>query len=442
MRDRYVVAAHHLPAAAEAAGRVRAAGSEARQRIVHALHKLDVWVETEGFRGFDPHDALKSPLLRRLSFNRRLPGIVFVQLLKRSPVNVRPLLGIRKSYNPKGMGLCLASYVRKHALYGRPEHLTIVDDIAGWLQGHTSAGYHGACWGYDFPWPNRGFYAPAGTPTVVNTAFIGAAFLDLYHHLGRRTCVDVARSACEFILRDLNRLPGPRGFCFSYTPIDRRQVHNASLLGAELLTRVWSVTGESQLIEAARQAVEFTIQHQKPDGSWAYGVGPRERWVDGFHTGYVIDSLTTYMRHTGDTRFRQAIEDGLTFYFRTLLLPDGTPRYYRDKTYPIDVHCASQAILTALGHAEEGGAAAADLATRVALWTIEHMQSDCGAFCYQLRPLYTIRIPYMRWSAAWMQRALTEMTYRWASGGRPLDGGGRVPSAVPSAAGGHDASGS
>ena len=78
-----------------------------------AAARLDAWIEREGFTGWDPHDALNSPLLKRLSFGNRRLGIAWLQLVKRSPFNLRPGLGVPKGCNPKGMGLFLASYPRK-----------------------------------------------------------------------------------------------------------------------------------------------------------------------------------------------------------------------------------------------------------------------------------------------------------------------------------------
>lgn len=375
-----------------------------------AAVKLDDWIEAEDFRGYDPHDALNSPFLNRLSSSNRFLGIVFLQSLKRLPLNPRPALDIEKGYNPKAMGLFLKSYLRKYELFKQPQHLRVAQRMALWLVQHISPGYHGACWGYNFPWPNRGFFAPIGTPTVVNTAFIGFAFLEAYRLLGSSDLLDVARSACDFVLVDLARTVGEHGSCFSYTPLDRRQVHNANMLGATLLARVGAFTGEDRLIETASSAVEFTVGHQRPDGSWPYGVGGREAWTDNFHTGYVLECLHDFIDTTGQENYVPHLEAGLQFYRDHFFLEDGAPRYYSNSTHPIDIHSASQAILTFLKLSSRYPELDS-LARHVAGWTITHMQSREGFFYYQIYRNYTIRIPYMRWAQAWMQLALVELEY-------------------------------
>lgn len=376
--------------------------------LLVASAALDRWIEAEGFRGYDPHDALNSPLLRMLSLRSRLVGIAWLHLLKGMPVNIRPILGIAKGYNPKAMGLFLATYLRKYAFSHESEHAQLAERMASWLRENSAPGFHGACWGYDFPWPNRGFYAPTGTPTVVNTAFVGMAFLDGFKLLGRKDFLEVARSSCDFVLADLARVRGREGFCFAYTPLDRRQVHNANMLGAALLARVGAVTEETELLGVASQAVRFTMDCQQPDGSWYYGVGEREKWIDGFHTGYVLDCLDDFIQAAGCYEYLPQLEAGLAFYLNHFFLENGTPRYYADSTYPVDIHSASQAILTLLRFSDRCPAHR-ELATRVATWTVGHMQSPLGYFYYQIRPQYIIRIPYMRWAQAWMQRALAEL---------------------------------
>jgi UDP-N-acetylglucosamine 2-epimerase len=62
--------------------------------------RLQAYIEAAGFKGYDPYDALNSPVLRFLSFRRKFLRIAFIQLLKRLPVNLRPLLLVKKDYNP------------------------------------------------------------------------------------------------------------------------------------------------------------------------------------------------------------------------------------------------------------------------------------------------------------------------------------------------------
>lgn len=401
-----------------------------------ALAKLDGWIEAEGFVGWDPHDALNSPLLRWIS-KQRVLGIALVQLLRRSPVNVRPVLRIRKGYNPKAMGLFLAAYTQKFVTTRQEKHLERVRFFFNWLIENASPGYSGYCWGYNFDWPNRGFFAPAGTPTVVNTAFIGLSFLSAESVLAASSArpalageswlrfnrsevtsgVDIARNTCQFILRDLHTLrPREDEVCFSYTPIDHRFIHNANMLGAWLLAAVYVRTGEKRLAEAAMAAARFTARRQSPDGSWTYGIAARDGWVDNFHTGYVLVALKRITSYLNTTEFDSALQVGYEFWKTRMFLSGVIPKYYPGRVYPIDIHSIAQAILTFLEFSDMDPSAR-ERAEQVALWAIRNMQDEEGSFHYQVRRAFRIEIPYMRWSEAWMQQALTALcSGRWLSG--------------------------
>lgn len=379
--------------------------------------KLSKWIESQNFRGWDPYDALNSPLLSQLTFGQRRIGQVWVQLLKRSPLNLRPLLGIPKVYNAKGMGLFLSSYWRKYQTSGDSAHLTKVNYFANWLVTHTSPGYRGACWGYPFPWPNRGFFAPAGLPTIVNTAFVGLAFLRLAEEAPAiapelaQQARTIGESACEFISHSLNQhTVNNNELCFSYTPTDKRYVHNANMMGAWLLAGVGALTDNDSYKALAQKAARYTLRHQKADGAWLYGEGSSDHWIDNFHTGFVLTALKAYGRYLHIDEAEAATRLGYTYWKSHFFLEDGTPRYYHNHLYPIDVHCIAQAILTFIAFADEDSEAMA-LAQRTAVWGITHFQAPAGYYHFQHTRYWQNRIPYMRWSQAWMQAALVELIH-------------------------------
>jgi hypothetical protein len=362
-----------------------------------SLARLRGWLEGNGFAGIEPHDALTSPLLRRTPLGRsRFVRLAALQGLRRLPLNIRPLLGIRKRINPVSLGWALKAY-------------TLMDDVAGIersladLKATEVRGYSGPCWGYYFDWQTRADFKPANLPIIVSTAFIGSGLLDVYDRYGREECLTWARRACDFIMNDLNRTPGRKGFSFSYTPLDHHEVYNASILGAALLGRVGAMTREGELVDLAREAIDFVVAGQEPDGSWRYGVGDFYTFIDNFHTGYVLMSLREYIRHTGDRMHIEALRWGELFYREHFFLHGQIPKYYHDRVYPIDAHAAAQSIVTLLDAGD------VETAWGVAGWAIAEMQAPDGYFIYQIHRRFTNRIPYLRWSNAWMMYALARL---------------------------------
>jgi hypothetical protein len=368
-----------------------------RATIADAAARLRAWLERAEYAGVEPHDALTSPIMSASVLGRsRALRLAALQGLRRLPLDIRPLLGIRRRRNAISLGWALSAY----ALIGDDDALARIERTVEELDRLAAPGFSGLCWGYYFDWQTRTDFKRANTPIVVSTAFIGMGLLDAYAATGHTGHLDRARSACEFILHDLNRTPHPHGFIFSYSPDDHEQVYNASILGAALLARVGALTGEREMLDTARAAVDAVVADQRDDGSWSYSRGDHRTFVDNFHTGYVLCALGDYIAASGDKRHRDALERGWGFY-RQRFFDDGeTPKYYHDRLYPIDAHAVAQSIVTLMRFG--------DIATahRVALRAIRTMQASDGAFLYQIHRRFTNRIKYLRWSNAWMLYAL------------------------------------
>ncbi len=368
--------------------------------------RLERYLEATAYKGYDCYDALNSPILSALSMRNKYLRIAFIQAFRRLPVNLRPLLLVPKGYNPKGLGLLLSGCSRLCRWTGDKKYLKKLEHFAMLLRNFASHGHSGMCWGYNFDWQSRVFFVPKFTPTIVNTAFVAHGFLDAYEATKDDAYLHVARSACDFILRDLHRSSDPDGsFSFSYTPIDVLKVHNANMLGAGLLARVFACTGETELADTARDAVRYVVKHQNQDGSWYYADTSFQRWIDSFHTGFVLESLYVYMQSTGDGAFRDSLKSGFSFFLENFFLDDGMPKYLHNKIYPVDIHSSAQGIVSLLRLAELDGRSRSTL-DKLVHWTIAHMQDKRGYFYYQRHKPYTIKIPYVRWSEAWMYHAL------------------------------------
>ena len=322
---------------------------------------------------------------------------------------------VPKVHNAKGIGLFLSGYCNLYriaekgdATFGaKTEILIKIKELAELLITLQSKGYSGACWGYNFDWQARRlFLFPAHTPTVVATSFCVTALLNAYEITKNRNYLDTALSAGNFILNDLNRTEYKSGFLFSYSPLNgNNTVFNASLLGAKVLSQLYSYNKNPLYKETAETTVKAGVEAQNEDGSWVYGMLPVQSWIDSFHTGYNLDAIQTYQDTTGDMQFNKSIEKGFNYYIDNFFLSDGTPKYYHNKTYPIDIHCPGQLFVT-LSKLNKFSKYSA-LAEKVLPWTIDNMQSKRGYFYYQLKKGISSKISYMRWSNAFMFNAMS-----------------------------------
>ncbi|MCA1628913.1 MAG: hypothetical protein LC774_00780 [Acidobacteria bacterium] len=383
--------------------------------LLTAFDELAAWCRARGYAGHDPFDALNSSLFQATPLRRsRLARLAWTQLFKRSPVNLRPLARVPAERNAKGTALfALAWLARARAGGGESradavgEARKLLDDLAG-ARIETA---HGAAWGYNFDWQGRTFFAPEGTPTVVPTAFAARALVEASRFFGDDSYLGLARGACEFILRDLNRTDDTHEeVCFSYTPLDGTRVFNASLLAAEALASVGALTGEGELRETAVRAARYVVRRQRADGSWAYGAENFQSWSDNFHTAFVLTSLARVIDACEDHReeFQPALRRGFDSWHKNFFRADGFPKFTPESDYPADAHSAGAA-LAALAELEDLSPDAPPLARKIARWSLEHLRDPRGFFHYQRRRTHTVRTPYMRWSQAWMLYGLARL---------------------------------
>lgn len=390
------------------------------QKVIDSFRLLREYCEREGFKGWDPYDGLNSKVFQALPFLKKsaLCRLVVIQGFKRSPINLRRIALVPKEYNAKGIGLFLSGYCNLYnAVKANPklaESLGSADslksqinELAKLLISLQSKGYSGACWGYNFDWQARRlFLFPKFTPTVVATNFCATALMESFEITGEKKYLEIALSAANFVIKDLHRSDYKDGFLFSYSPLQGNDtVFNASLLGSRLLSFCYKYTGNEEYRKLAEQSIKACCAGQKENGAWVYGMLPVQSWVDSFHTGYNLDALIAYQEQTGDDKYNKYIEKGFEYYIQNFFEADGTPKYYDNRTYPIDIHCPGQLLVTLarLHKTEEYK----NIAEKVINWTIRNMQDKKGYFYYQLKPGVSSKISYMRWSNAFMFNALS-----------------------------------
>jgi hypothetical protein len=388
---------------------------EQKSRLYESIVRLTGWLEKNDYRAYDTFDGLSASYLRPLTFENKFLRTLLQQGVRRFPVNLRPLLGIKKCHSSKGMGFLARGFIRLHRCTGEEHWGAKANYALRWLIDHQSSGYRGSSWGNHFDYQSRGSYLPKGVPTVVWTSLIGHAFLDGYEHFKNVEYLEIAVRACEHILLELETYQEGEGACISYIPGIKSWVHNANTLGGSLLARTsWHVHDEKYLATALR-AMQYTAQNQRPDGSWWYGERADMHWVDNFHTAYVLDCFKHYAECTGDDRFEENLKRGYDYWKKTFFLSDGTPRYYSHKTLPLDIQCSSQAIDTLVFFSDRDPESL-PLALKIAQWTIAKMQDRDGYFYYRRYSSWLVnRTPTLHWGQATVLCALSGL-YEQLSG--------------------------
>jgi len=370
--------------------------------------ELLAYCRANEWAGYDPYDALNSRMFKALPFlDFKLARLGLTQGVKRCPINLRPLLLVTKTPNSKGIALFLSS-ITKLSKIGLVDGDKDIGAMADMLLTLRSPDERYSCWGYNFDWQSRFVLVPKGIPNIICSTFAANALLDAYEQSRKSQWLDAAVSAADFILTVLFRREGSSKAFFNYTPLGRSEIHNANLFGAALLCRISLLTGRKVFLEPALDAARYSVGKQHDDGSWDYGESRSQRWIDNFHTGFNLVALRQIKQHAGTAEFDLAIHRGLEFYKDHFFLEDGAPRYFHDATYPIDIHSVAQSIIT-LAEFKNLAEGNIPLAHFVLNWGLRNMWDTRGFFYFQKLPHYTVRIPFMRWSQAWMLMALSTL---------------------------------
>lgn len=319
------------------------------EEVTQALAR---WLDDHAYESWDPYDGLTSPFLGSVRRHRQLARVC-LQLVKRSPLNLRPALRIRRRlYTQSLSDLASASFVRQRSDAGKHPraqadrgHIERGERFLQMLRARKLEGYAGACWGMDLPYVSRFVVATPRTPNLFQTVNAAAAFVDAFEITARGEHLDTALSVLEFIRHDLGSVDDTRELLtWRYYPGQDAVVYNVNALLSNLLLRLVRHTGRRDLELDSRRTMNAVLQAQNTDGSWYYARGAHGRWIDGFHTAYILESLMSYAEVTDDRRAAQALDHGVRFFRQRLLETSGLPRYTPSSLHPIEVQNCAEAI--------------------------------------------------------------------------------------------------
>jgi hypothetical protein len=364
-----------------------------------AADSLSVALERNDFVGWDPYDALASPGIRALARTPLLRQAA-IQGVKAVPFNPRRVLGVPPTENPKALALFVSAYARLAKVEPEGRYAGLALALADRLEGRAVKAGGGAGWAYPFDVQTRWGYYPRTRPNAVVTTFAAHALMDVEELAPPGRFAPVIDSALGFARSSLAVEQGGESY-FAYHEGSKVPIHNASLLVASLFAR----RGRA---EDALPALRYSLQRQRPDGSWPYGERSDLGWVDGYHTAFVLWSLYRALSVEEEAdRSGEALDRALDFFLARFVDPDGAVRASPSARYPVDIHsCASSVWVLAALH--ERDTRALPTAERVLGWTLAHMRRDDGRFAFQKRRLFRVSVPYARWSDGHMLLALAE----------------------------------
>lgn len=374
--------------------------------INQRLQALEAFVDLHGYESYDPYDGLSCPLALKLLDKNQLGLRVWQQLVRLFPINVRPVLGIPKIPHTKTISDFSSAYALLYqtsleTCY-REKTLQLLQQLSQ-LNSPTSAGRG---WGLRFPFATRFVYADGKTPNIFQTINAIHAFLDGYDAVPDSQWLDMALQGFEFIEKVIGFTEINNQIIWNYWHGLEAVIYNVSGLMLGVTARLYSVIGDERYIRLSRKTFTFIENAQNPDGSWFYSEDSRGLWVDGFHTGYILEGLCRAVMSSAIKKDNECLNRGVQFYLENMFTGEGLPQYYPGRSYPIDVQNGAQAIQTLIYLAILGYGS-----TERILCTIQAVDSTLwnskGYYNYKKSGLFTYTTPMHRWGTGPMFLALT-----------------------------------
>jgi len=377
---------------------------------------LDLYsfVMKNGFEGYDPYDGLNSGFTSRISKNNKWLKIFIIQSMKSSPINLRPILDIKKGINLKGVGLFTSAFLTLYRTTNEKKFLSDSESCLKLLKNSSlKEKYGNYCWVgsyFDLQFPNA--ISTPEIPSIVCTVACASAFLEHYEQTGSEESLNIAKSSVDFLIDNLYVDDKEKSY-FKYNPVYDRNiiVYNASTLGAKILSHVYTYTKNKELLEISRKVMDFILSKQKPNGAWYFSeTNGVERMQIDFHQGFILESLYDFIQftHPDDEKYLNALRRGVEFYRNEQFLPDGRCKWRYPRVWPIDIHNQAQGIIT-FSKLRDIRADYLPFANTIAKWTIDEMKDESGYFYYQKWSFMMNKIQFIRWGQAWMLLALSIM---------------------------------
>jgi hypothetical protein len=386
---------------------------------LNTIELLSCWIKKKAFTGFDPYDIKGHRLVIGIikksgssKFFVYLREIIF-EFFYAFPIISRKLFQIKPQANAKAMGLFAKAYLDLFISTGNKQYLNDSKACIDWLDNNNSELGTGKKWGYPFDWQSTDFI-PKNTPNGIVTTAVADAYWSWYKYTGEKKYFDVCIGICHFLETLPIDILDSDKICFSYTPLFTNHVHNLNLFVAEFLIKMGYETKNQTWIELGNKAINYTLADQNTDGSFDYN-GPPEKpqnFIDNYHTGFVLRMLHSIWKITQRNDVYNALEKGYHFYLNNFFENNTIPWLKPNQKYRIDIHSCAESIncLTDLSETFDKGI---ETAKNVLDWTIKNLQDKTGYFYYGinknrfLKFTYTSKIAYMRWSQAWMLKALS-----------------------------------
>jgi len=400
------------------------------EKILKSVLHFTEWLSRYGETSYDFQSFYASDLARNakaLYYRKPLLGILAVSPMvfseafapsARSIFWKRQRFPIADAHYAMGFAF-LAKSRGEDRFYQKALHFLDV------LKSTRCPGYTRYCWGYPFNWETLRGTIKEGTPLITTVPYVYEAFKQVWEIDKSDEWNQILRSIADHALLDYQdfQTSASASTC-SYTPDPEQSVAvvNANAYRAFLLTSAARDLSEERYWKVAERNLNFVLESQNEDGSWYYAKDGKRKFIDHFHTCFVLKALVKIeelTRHSGCT---EAIKRGVEYYTTNLFDENGLPKPFSSRprmtVYKRELYDYAESINLAVllrGRFPELDRRLSSVLNDIlTVW-----QKPDGSFRSRRLLLGWDNTPMHRWAQSQLFRSLCLLLYRNATNSNP-----------------------
>lgn len=379
--------------------------------IEKRINGLEKHFEKNKLKSFDPYDGLNTPI-RKLFFKFRLLERLWLQCIRLSPMNFRSIIGIKKIIHLKTVSdLLTASSI----LYGKTKnenYFINADKYFDLLEKMDLKQNHSIGWGLRFYFTTRFVQADKNSANLFNTINVLNSLLDYYNinkqNSNEEQCARIEKLVnfgIDFIEKELGYNETATTIFWNYWEGLKSPVYNVNALMVGFLSRYQKIFNINKYDKHINKTIEFLKLGQNPDGSWHYSADSKAEFIDGFHTGYILEGLSL-AKLNGIIFEDEFFERGVKYFIENFFTEESLPKYYNNSLYPIDGQNFAQIVQT-LYYLNKLDLSDKKLVEKVLNKTDEVLWNEKGYYNYMKTKYFKYKTAMDRWVNAPMYLALS-----------------------------------
>lgn len=373
------------------------------------IKQLEKHFEVNNLYSYDPYDGLNTPL-RFFLFKIKILERVWLQLIKNTPFNTRKVLGVKKMQHVKTISDLLSASSLMYNKTKDENYLKKAYDYFSLLKQKSLKEKYGTSWGLRFYFTTRFVQVNPLTPNLFNTINSLNSLLDYYQAAGvseKKEIECLVKEGLNYIFKGLGLEERENEIVWNYWPRLRSQIFNVNSLMAGLLSRIDAVFHSDDYQEKILKTIEFLKENQNEDGSWFYSSDAKGNFIDGFHTGYILEGLC--IAKLNNIKFDDKFFlKGVRYFLDRFFTKDNLPKYYNNSLYPIDGQNFAQIIQT-LFYLNELNLIEKDFIWKIFERCDKELWNENGYYNYMKSNSFTYKTPMDRWVNAPMYLAISKL---------------------------------